>query len=116
MEAGKHRALLILERDSHFGVGLVILGLLKQARLLDFPSYEDPQRLPILCVETHQFDPVIGFRVSRRGTRHEHHSLDSDFVFAQPVCNPFAPVVRFLSEIDRMHTVGEREILTRSAI
>jgi hypothetical protein len=35
-ESGKRRALVVFEGDSHFGVGLVILGLLKQALLLDF--------------------------------------------------------------------------------
>jgi hypothetical protein len=35
-ESGERRALVVFEGDSHFGVGLVILGLLKQARLLDF--------------------------------------------------------------------------------
>jgi hypothetical protein len=35
-ESGKRRAVVVFEGDSHFGVGLVIPGLLKQARLLDF--------------------------------------------------------------------------------
>jgi hypothetical protein len=35
-ESGKRHALVVFEGDFHFGVGLVILGLLKQARLLDF--------------------------------------------------------------------------------
>ena len=35
-ESGKRRALVVFEGDSHFGVGLVILGLLKQACLLNF--------------------------------------------------------------------------------
>src|SRR6478752_5362262 len=71
---------------------------------------------PILRVQAHQLDPVIGFRVSRRGTGNEHHPFGGDSVFAQPARNPFAPVVRFLSEIDRIDPVGKREILTYSAI
>jgi hypothetical protein len=35
-ESGKRCTLVVFEGDSHFGVGLVILGLLKQARLLNF--------------------------------------------------------------------------------
>ena len=35
-ESGKRSALVIFEGDFHFGVGLVILSRLKQARLLDF--------------------------------------------------------------------------------
>lgn len=35
-ESGKRRAVVVFQGDSHFGVGLVILGLLKQARLRDF--------------------------------------------------------------------------------
>jgi hypothetical protein len=35
-ESGKRRALVIFEGDSHFGVGLVILGRLQQACLLNF--------------------------------------------------------------------------------
>jgi hypothetical protein len=42
-ESGKRGALVIFEGDSHFGVGLVILGLLKQARLLDFRLMKRPQ-------------------------------------------------------------------------
>jgi hypothetical protein len=42
-ESGKRRALVVFEGDSHFGVGLVILGLLKQARLLDFRLMKRPQ-------------------------------------------------------------------------
>ena len=34
-KSGKRRALVVFEGDSHFGVGLVIPGLLKQARLSD---------------------------------------------------------------------------------
>jgi hypothetical protein len=47
-ESGKRSALLIFEGDSHFGVGLVILGRLQQACLLNFRLMKDPQRLPIL--------------------------------------------------------------------
>ena len=47
-ESGKRSALLIFEGDSHFGVGLVILGRLQQACLLNFRLVKDPQRLPIL--------------------------------------------------------------------
>jgi hypothetical protein len=47
-ESGKRSALVIFEGDSHFGVGQVILGLLKQARLLDFRLTKGPQHLPIL--------------------------------------------------------------------
>ena len=47
-ESGKRRAVVVFEGDSHFGVGLVILGLLKQARLLDFRLMKCPQRLLIL--------------------------------------------------------------------
>ena len=35
-ESGKRSALVIFEGDSHFGGELVILGLIKQACLLDF--------------------------------------------------------------------------------
>src|SRR5258707_9444357 len=71
---------------------------------------------PALNVQPHELDPVIGFRVSRRRTGDEHHPFGGDSVFAHPVRGPVAPVIRFLGEIDRIHTVGEREILTRSAI
>jgi hypothetical protein len=47
-ESGKRGALVIFEGDSHFGVGLVILGLLKQDRLLDFRLTKGPQHLRIL--------------------------------------------------------------------
>jgi hypothetical protein len=47
-ESGKRSPVVIFEGDSHFGVGLVILGLLKQARLLDFRLTKSPQHLRIL--------------------------------------------------------------------
>src|SRR5215467_3085256 len=69
-----------------------------------------------LRVQAHQFDTVIGFRTSRRGTGDEHHPFGVNSVFVYPASDPFAPVIRFLGEIDGIHAVGEREILTRSTI
>jgi hypothetical protein len=87
------------ESDFHLDDYLVILSRLKQARLLDL-RLTKALHLPILRLQAHQFDPVIGFRVSRRGTGNEHPPFGGDFVFAQPARNPFAPVSRFFGGTD----------------
>src|SRR5437879_7154975 len=67
---------------------------------------------PVLHVQTHELDPLIGLRISRRRACHEHHTFGGNTIFLQPVRGPFAPVVGFLGKIDGIHAVGECETLT----